>query len=651
MPVPETAAAGPIDIAALEIPQPPEIPPFTKAERPISALSFLERAEDIGPVKKTTPGDQRIFNALEKARKMAQSHQKPSTSPMTPPPEEHPIPEGETGPLFDLQPTEYDRMRKALPSKPEPVNGLDHRSSLVLDGTAEEPNGIPELLVVPPPPARRGLPELNSLGPPPPKPLRPPSINLSAFSPPPSLEGNAVAIPAPPEFSETDTDVVAQTDVLEFDDVTSDANSPELPVSEWGNGDYNGSDTPDGSQLPEHYSNGMTLAAAEVSASPVFDEGHQENPEYPNNRDSVIPGAQVDSFNPYEGTDNVYEDVTTSASKKKKTDVKKRKGPPKNPYAETPETSEVKTRTGRFSKSDKKEKAAAEGPDDKDLKKKEKQRLEKEKKELKERQEREKKEQKEREKKESEMKKKFKITGQEDAMYQAKVTVTTKGRKNDLPVMSGDNISIIRTTKCPKGKWLARDSSNNYGYVAVDHVELDIKEMLELGKRATVPRKNNRNVTELEFTSSGVRAPNPFPLTESFTDDSEEWTCDDDETLSPVEPTDPQAPMGHSRTLSMPDIGNRDVSVNHQHSQSDLVDTSHLQARHEALQKLATFFHAPKPVEPTASADEPETGPGVIEEEAAAAVPEASRTQKTEFETPETIILPPPELYADVTVE
>lgn len=46
-------------------------------------------------------------------------------------------------------------------------------------------------------------------------------------------------------------------------------------------------------------------------------------------------------------------------------------------------------------------------------------------------------------------------------MYEAKVTVTTKGRKNDLPVNSGDNISIIRTTNCPKGKWLARDSSNN----------------------------------------------------------------------------------------------------------------------------------------------------------------------------------------------
>lgn len=51
--------------------------------------------------------------------------------------------------------------------------------------------------------------------------------------------------------------------------------------------------------------------------------------------------------------------------------------------------------------------------------------------------------------------------GQEEAMYKAKVTVTTKGRKNDLPLKSGDNISIIRTTDCPKGKWLARDSSNN----------------------------------------------------------------------------------------------------------------------------------------------------------------------------------------------
>lgn len=55
-------------------------------------------------------------------------------------------------------------------------------------------------------------------------------------------------------------------------------------------------------------------------------------------------------------------------------------------------------------------KVVVEGPDEKELKKREKQRLEKEKKELKEKQEREKKEQKEKEKRENEMKKKFNVS-------------------------------------------------------------------------------------------------------------------------------------------------------------------------------------------------------------------------------------------------
>lgn len=59
---------------------------------------------------------------------------------------------------------------------------------------------------------------------------------------------------------------------------------------------------------------------------------------------------------------------------------------------------------------DKKSTLVAEGPDGKELKKREKQRLEKEKRELKEKQEREKKEQKEREKRENEIKKKFKVS-------------------------------------------------------------------------------------------------------------------------------------------------------------------------------------------------------------------------------------------------
>lgn len=643
--------------ATVETPPSPVMdPPSPKAERPISALSALERAEDMSAGKRTPPCDQRIFNALEKARRKPTSRLSTSTTSysITPPPEELPPPVSPTSSLPELPPIDYeDRAGNALP-KPAQVNGLDDcQASPVPEGISEEgSNPIPELLVVPPPPPRKVLPDPESLGPAPEKPDRPPSVNLSGFNPPPPLEDSE--IPAPPVFSWTDS-----TDVPEFDDVPSDAHSPELPVSDLGNGDYTGPDTPDGQNLPEFYSNGITTPGGEVHTSPVFGDTDVPLPESsssPISKDSPpqpeLP-APVDN-GVYESTDNVYEDIAMSTTKKKgKTDGgKKRKGPPKNPYAEaSQETNEEKSKTGRFGKSDKK--ATAEGPDEKELKKKEKQRLEKEKKELKEKQEREKKEQKEREKKENEMKKKFKITGQEDAMYQAKVTVTTKGRKNDLPVKSGDIISIIRTTNCPKGKWLARDSSNNYGYVAVDHVELDIREMLELGKKAKSSRKTSNNVTEEEVPNTVNTDSNHYPVSPgSFTDDSEEWTGDDDELLSPAPGTaEPMAPFGHIRTLSMPDMGNKDLSINHQHSQSDIsADGPQYQARHEALQKLATFFHQPKPVEPAASSTEPETSPVPVKEETVQP-PADSSTTEIDFESPDMIILPPPDLYADMAVE
>ncbi len=76
-PEPEIATEADIEaqiIAAVEKPAPPVIdppstPPSPKAERTISALSALERAEDMNPGKKTLPCDQRIVNALEKARR------------------------------------------------------------------------------------------------------------------------------------------------------------------------------------------------------------------------------------------------------------------------------------------------------------------------------------------------------------------------------------------------------------------------------------------------------------------------------------------------------------------------------------------------------------------------------------------------------
>ncbi|XP_038134844.1 uncharacterized protein si:ch211-188c16.1 [Cyprinodon tularosa] len=215
--------------------------------------------------------------------------------------------------------------------------------------------------------------------------------------------------------------------------------------------------------------------------------------------------------------------------------------------------------------------------DHKDQRKREKQRLEKERKE-----------QKEREKKENEMKKKFKVTGQEEAMYHAKVTGASKVRKNDLPVKSGDTVSIIRTTNCPKGKWLARDSNNKYGYISVMNVELNIKDMLELGKKAQAAGRGA--YVEPDTISIGSRSSNPPLLTSSckcpkplFTDDSEEWACEDEVLSASYESQIAQ------QTVSEPEISCVHVEGQHTLSDSNLED-QHTQTGQEALQKLALLF-------------------------------------------------------------
>ncbi|KAK1795878.1 hypothetical protein P4O66_008987 [Electrophorus voltai] len=155
---------------------------------------------------------------------------------------------------------------------------------------------------------------------------------------------------------------------------------------------------------------------------------------------------------------------------------------------------------------------------------------EREKKELKEK-EREKKELKEKEKKEKETKKRFMVTGEEDVIYHAKVTEASKGRKHHLAVKAGDVVNIIRTTGCPKGRWLARDSTNRYGYISVETVELDMQEIMDLGKKAKAGKHIKSNgLTYTEPTSTGSRSPSHYITTqESFTDDGEEWGADDDD--------------------------------------------------------------------------------------------------------------------------
>ncbi|XP_008295738.1 uncharacterized protein LOC103368929 [Stegastes partitus] len=288
----------------------------------------------------------------------------------------------------------------------------------------------------------------------------------------------------------------------------------------------------------------------------------------------------------YETYDNVYEDVESINKFIMRQNSSKHKGNLKNPYAdnhpmEEPQQQQqnkwVRNPWGGVSGEHvhnhihSKILQSPSTADHKEQRKREKQRLEKEKKE-----------QKEREKKENEMKKKFKVTGEEEPMYHAKVMVASKVRKNDLPVKNGDTVSIIRTTNCPKGKWLARDANHKYGYISVMNVELNIKEMLELGKKAQAAGRGGN--VDADTISIGSRSSNHPVLTSSFTDDSEEWACED-ETLSPSNESHsfPQQPA------SVPDMSCVHVAAQHTLSDANLEDL-HTQTRHEALQKLAVFF-------------------------------------------------------------
>ncbi|XP_076829608.1 uncharacterized protein LOC143475618 isoform X2 [Brachyhypopomus gauderio] len=272
--------------------------------------------------------------------------------------------------------------------------------------------------------------------------------------------------------------------------------------------------------------------------------------------------------------DIIYEEVEAAAKFHFGQNSRKRKETPKNPYADsavkeethknvhcapqwTSESAESSCLRTAQCDGVRKERVSPDPQEEKEFRKREKQRLE-----------RERKEQKEREKKESEMKKKFKITGLEEPVYHARVLVASKLCKRDLQVKSGDTISIIRTTNCPKGKWLARDAQHNYGYISVMNVELNMKEMLELGRRAS------RHVDNTSLSSKSSHH-NPT-LACSFSEDSEEWSGDED-TLSSVSES-----MHQLRPPSMPDVF--DCS-----SSSQLVQTG---SSTEDLSQYATHTHA-----------------------------------------------------------
>ncbi|XP_042625280.1 uncharacterized protein LOC109100036 [Cyprinus carpio] len=424
--------------------------------------------------------------------------------------------------------------------------------------------------------ACRPLPDLASLGPSPSKPPRPPHVDLSKYktgfhisdpsealtvgsAPEPEIVASANAslddasVP-PPEFPDFDISAPEAIDsnainlaaldleATEFPEFDSLPPPPPLPdeddglhpqavlvqhcLSNFG---------PKSTQSEDALCQSLEDALISASASEAVTSDLRTNGSHASfnlSAEQQLPSEPISSQQKRfrEAFDNVYEDVETVPRFSFAQSSYKCKGAPKNPYADNGHVKEETWRNIRHvtqwsnaaedqnGQHDRK-KLSPDHHEDKEQKKKEKQRLEKEKKE-----------QKEKDKKRNEMHKRFQITGLEEPMYHARVLADSKLRKYDLPVRRGDLISIIQTVSCPKGKWLARDANNKYGYISVMNVELNIKEMLELGKK--VSQASCRSQTNGDELSVSSRSSHQNPVfTSSFSDDSEEWVYEDD-TLS-----------------------------------------------------------------------------------------------------------------------
>ncbi|KAI7809994.1 hypothetical protein IRJ41_020691, partial [Triplophysa rosa] len=533
---------------------------------------------------------------------------------------------------------------------------------------------------------RKPLPDLATLGPSPLKPPRPPHVNLSRCktrghsidssekhsnerepeilaSRNASIEGATVP---PPEFPDFDSFAAEAKESNAMNIAALELEATEFPES--------GSLPPP--PLPDEV-DGVRFQAPLVQRSPSRDgsqnmwsgEVHTGSleekrnvkilssvaPSEPVSADVGVNGSHVSNHSSgeqqlpsesnssqqehiHETCDNVYEDVESVPKFPFSQNSRKRKGPPKNPYADNGHVKEEVRRNmwhvtpwsssedqNGPTQHDGKEQLSPEHYDEKEQKKKEKQRLE-----------REKKEQKEKQKKRNEMHKKFKITGLEEPMYHARVLVASKLRKHDLSVKSGDVISIIRTVSCPKGKWLARDANNKYGYISVMNVELNIKEMLELGKRAS--QAAGRGQTDGDNLSFSSRSSHQNPvLTSSFSDDSEEWTCDE-ETVSPSAEN-----LSQNRAVSMPDMFYSNLSAHHTVSDGSTED---INTQSEALQKLAVFFQNGHENRITTTENELHLPkyPFIC---FLSTMDEPPYLEAEDFQFADVDLLPPPALYAD----
>ncbi|XP_047230871.1 FYN-binding protein 1 isoform X2 [Girardinichthys multiradiatus] len=88
--------------------------------------------------------------------------------------------------------------------------------------------------------------------------------------------------------------------------------------------------------------------------------------------------------------------------------------------------------------------------------------------------ERGKKEQLEHQKKQAELKKNFQIKGEVNVLHTARVRCDWQAEeKLDLSVRQGESVEILRVENNPRGKWLARSMSGQYGYISNSCMDID----------------------------------------------------------------------------------------------------------------------------------------------------------------------------------
>lgn len=668
--------------------KPLEVPLSSSPKTPL-VVSALARAEEMAPVKHNSC-DKRLLTLLEKAKQKSTKGDQLSIPEILPlvesdlpsnAPLESALPETANaepfshvdapemfGNILDIPPVDYEgKAEGAALSEYDTqpyetaLNDQDYRKSSPTPKVVV----VQRAVVPPPPPPRKPQSTLFNGGLTPEKPPQSPSTDMqSTILPSQPLKDNGIIIPAPADFTSEyskyeDSDICDPSEMIGSHAEAPDYGNPgplvhEEPVLEHLNLKH---------QIPN-----MDTTDAGLPKTVMIKPS--DSPDSPFN--PILPSPSGKQIN-YSSTE--LEDL--AISKKSKATKKQRKGSPMNPYAdgsvaEIPKKTlfskknsvsdgkELKSKEKQKQKDKEKEKEKEkkeqkekekdkeqkEKEKEKELKEKEKEKneqkdkkkeqkeKERNKKELKEK-EREKKEQKEKEKKVNEIKKKFKITVEEEALYQTKVKETTKGRKDDLALKAGEIVSIIRTTDCPKGKWLARDSNNKYGYIPVESVELNIQEMMVLGNKSKATNRTSVNgIIDPEAPSTDMISSHHYSLNqESFEDDSEEWIDDDDTVFPTADATD----LDVNRWAASPDISPEPGPALPTHTDSS--NTFH--TGHEALHKLTTFFAQPQVHLLQTNTPIKEPQPLAISAEE----PVSSLKQETDLQ-----ILPPPDLYADIVM-